>query len=106
MRKSADQVLFDAIFDAPVSERELAEQAAENRRRDAIEADDLVARTVADEALLAAVGGGVVRPALYYSNPVAVVIATDGRVFKAEPQFGYLSPIDEMGMDHLEMLDG
>ena len=105
MRKSADQVLLDALFDAPVSERELAEREQENRRRDAIEAGDLVARTAADKALIAAVGGGVVRPAIYYSNPVAVVIATDGRVFEAEPRFGYLSPIDKMGMEHLQMLD-
>lgn len=105
MRKSADQVLLDAIFDAPISDHELAEQAAENRRRDVIEADDLVARTRADTALLDAVGGGVVRPAIYYSNPVAVVIAADGRVFKAEPRFGYLSPISEVDMHHLEMLD-
>ena len=105
MRKSADQVLVDVIFSAPLSERELAERAAENRRRDVIEAGYLVDRTRADEALLAAVGGGVVRPALYHNNPVAVVIATDGRAFEAEPRFGYLSPIDKMGMKHLQMLD-
>lgn len=104
MPKSADQVLLDTIFDAPIAESELAEQENRRRQEDAIEANDLVVRVLEDEALLAAVGGGRVRPALYYGVPVAVVITTNNKIFKAEPQFGYLSPIGEVDIQHLTML--
>lgn len=101
--RSPNETLLSAIFGGELPQAELDAIAAENLRRDTIDAKRIAAQV--DPDLVAMIEGGTVRAARFYDWPVAVIQGNDGTIYKVHQGDGFYPITDSYDLSNLQLLD-